>query len=351
MYFRGEAKKYDQPCTPTILRESEYDISFESQYYAKLAERFEGFPILAKLIKDCKGQDFYNLKVLGVFQHYGFNTRLLDVTKDENIAIYFASNSHFDENGYIYGFNEQTSKHIKTLDAQSIKRKMAIIQKYDQLEHTKVEDLFEKGAKIQDTISNNVIIDYNTVIKSEIGTGNDNLRLNRQRGAFLLFGNILDNDGYLTSEYAEPDFTIVNEIPSEEKFTKLIGLSFETVNMPISHVTLYPDDQDNMKIIAKYEELKLLHSRDEATFKRLFQNYIAKFFDKYEGNKPAGSEKDNNKQYWTDIRSMINEYSLQIILNRQLFYFVFREYADYAAYLNNKDHAQSSFKTLINTVY
>ena len=122
-YFRGESKDYgDTSCVPSIFRKKCYSLIFEQEYYQKLMDDFSEIAVVEKIKRDAEKKEYNYLKILGVLQHYGFSTRLLDISRSERIAKYFASSENFKDDGFVYCFNRDTTREIATPDSTSISR-------------------------------------------------------------------------------------------------------------------------------------------------------------------------------------------------------------------------------------
>ena len=85
-FYRGEAKKYND-VNASIFRD---DFLFNHE---------------GKYLNFLRGNDEVSLNALGKIQHYGGCTRLLDFSKDLNVALYMACCAHDCEDGYIYCYN------------------------------------------------------------------------------------------------------------------------------------------------------------------------------------------------------------------------------------------------------
>lgn len=88
LFYRGESKNFDTKLLPLIYRPGSKDESF--YYYdaiTNFAQEFQNLSSLSRLAK---------------MQHYCYFTRLLDLTSNPLVALYFACNKNKDENGYFY---------------------------------------------------------------------------------------------------------------------------------------------------------------------------------------------------------------------------------------------------------
>lgn len=94
--FRGEPKYYESYCKPNIARDGK-----------KFTRHQTGDNIITdQEIKSAllSSGNHNGNNIFFNTQHYGGHTRLLDVTTSQEVALFFACESNFDEDGYIYIF-------------------------------------------------------------------------------------------------------------------------------------------------------------------------------------------------------------------------------------------------------
>lgn len=325
-YYRGESEKYDE-IIPSILRGNhKVDLIIESEYYSYSSKSME--EVLKTVITN---DDEINVKTLGLLQHYGFKTRLIDITKNKDVATYFASSNKFDEVGYVYSLTNEEIIEIKNDDRVSVKRKIAFITKAKELNNIDIIEYFSKEEKVKTSISpktikDAVILDYSTIFTNK---QLENLRLNKQNGCFILLGNDIDSKNILTGtiNYKFLDNKIKSDpINFSSKLNNLYDLSEKGIN----HVNLFPDSDISIDLVAKYNEIFKLNRLGE------LENFVKdKFsYDKLDIN-------DNKYKVFVDfILNNLESLKQELSNNSNYFYLIFKEIVDYYNYYYNIDKEQ-----------
>lgn len=163
-FYRGEAKKYEE-VNASIFRD-EFLFNHEGEYLAFL-----------------RGEDDASLSTLGKIQHYGGCTRLLDFSRDLNVALYMACCAHDCEDGYIYCYNTNfiDNENDPICD---------IIKDYTFYNGSNLSEFLSKLAEkycksttdIVGILKKDYFLDF-SVLKDS------NLRIQRQSGLFLWMGD------------------------------------------------------------------------------------------------------------------------------------------------------------------
>ena len=166
LYFRGEAKKYEE-VNASIFRD-DFLLEHEGEY-------------LKNLIANENLEE--DLNSLGKIQHYGGSTRLLDFTKNFNVALYFACREYDNEDGYIYCYNTDSIDDENSAICKILADFSFLPSKNLQEE---LKSIANKHNKSLTTICNIVSKDY--FLDFDLLKEN-NLRMTRQDGLFLWMGD------------------------------------------------------------------------------------------------------------------------------------------------------------------
>ena len=193
-----------------------------------------------------------SLERLIKMQHYKLPTRLLDVTLNPLVALYFACNENFDEDGEIIVFYDYMQRHT-TVEARCL---IALSEYNGSSERQMLGFLTEKG------FSNLELANLTRITHIPIEAPRNNERIKRQRGAFVIVGIFGDNDG---NHFQKAIFNLkpllVREfndgiprsiiIPKDEKKQLLKELDA----LGINHAFLFPELEHQATYIRnKYEE-------------------------------------------------------------------------------------------------
>jgi hypothetical protein len=116
VFFRGQSK--DFPLIPSIARSIRKDSKRSDLDRPKHQDNFIRFE--AEMVQSAKLQEpeefanvIYPVNMLAKMQHYGLPTRLLDITENALVALFFACNKDFAHEGRVYCFKVE-QKNIRS---------------------------------------------------------------------------------------------------------------------------------------------------------------------------------------------------------------------------------------------
>lgn len=210
--------------------------------------------IYLKILSECSNEfdvNMAHIDVLSKMQHYGVHTRLLDITTNILVALYFACDSEKSKNedGCVYIFNP-SEKYIKQFDSDTISILSSIprFNKFDKnkllayadtytdryindIENFNKQDVVKRllhEIKREKPAFENIIVHDNLLNNYFLLPKKDNPRIIRQSGAFILCG---------LNEESPIDFSHKIIIPAGSKVPILEQLK----GFGISKATLHPE--------------------------------------------------------------------------------------------------------------
>jgi len=226
LFYRGQSGEY-KTFPPTIARDAGY-----AQNEAKIYE---------EAISMAKEEEFsglhFPIERLSKMQHYGFPTRLIDVTSNFLLALYFAveeiNNVSFG-NVYVYiaDGHDMESDQVQVLSLLATIPELSVdevIQKYEEL-----YDVTLSRSQVLEYCDKPVFMSYSESL------GKSNPRLHNQKGTFLICGNKVVDDG-ISSEIQSLDIYYpmdVIRIPYEYKERILNELDLK---YGINESIIYPE--------------------------------------------------------------------------------------------------------------
>jgi hypothetical protein len=236
-----------------------------------------------------------NIAFLARAQHYGYSSRLLDISYRKLTGIYFASSLYFDKDGKLYTYSHMNNKtadntvqfkylflYDPTVDdnRKSIKRKLLLLSNNSHkvinnpnfVDEVRVYEKIKSVNSVMEHLSEPVII----IDKNEFYEHNDSndIRYESQKGLFILYGNQSKN-GIITNEinYQSLSSNNLEYVRAEDKLVFLYKLSLNGVN----YVTIYPDDDKSHKINRLIKMLLVLNGMYSKNLNRNLNEYSTVF--------------------------------------------------------------------------
>ncbi|MGB6034901.1 MAG: FRG domain-containing protein [Cryomorphaceae bacterium] len=246
VFYRGHSNKKKYKLEPSLFRRDE-----DGDYLYKDNEHVLYRELLVSNSADFQS-DVYTLDSLVRMQHYSLPTRLLDITSNPLIALYFACKSSNDEEGEVIVFS-MNRKDVKYFDSD-VASCIANLARLPQIEKDKIdfeendfngqppvkrllhfireEKPFFEAAIIPD--------DLRKIICVKGKQSND--RISSQSGAFLLFGldSVFDEEG--TPEIKVSRITVSNKDAILEELD-LLNINESTVFPYIENSAKYVADK------------------------------------------------------------------------------------------------------------
>ena len=194
VFFRGQNRE-SYKLFPSLARK----INRSSEMYS----RFEYQMINAAKLQNPEEftKDIYPINMLARMQHYGIPTRLLDVSENALVGLYFSCLGSYDYDGALFTFIKE-SKEVHT--AYSLKANMLAIQyKFTEMTQTNIKHYWDVIKNESFIPTNESLREYDELeghIKSRlidpvfVLPEMSNERERRQQAAFIVFPNKLSNN-------------------------------------------------------------------------------------------------------------------------------------------------------------
>lgn len=249
--YRGQSN-FTWHLSPSVYRNNQFQ--FESIYVKELERiqpsEFDGYSNFDKLVK---------------MQHYGLPTRLLDVTLNPLVALYFACVDHPECDGAFYYFNTPTFWHDNwavQIVADYATDHKHYIKELILRERHRLQDYSSEDMIIQNSITHALGVPAHAVLPKS-----SNRRIQQQSGAFLLFGMSFKKlapheirPGYIP--YGELDIEkeehiapVIKKIRIPAKCKMLILEELDLLN--INEGFLFPELEYQAKKVAKHVQTKI----------------------------------------------------------------------------------------------
>ena len=176
-FFRGQSN-YDWRLIPSVYRDGLFD-----------SERILINEAIHKYPLEFNINDKFSTLVK--MQHFGLKTRLLDLTENPLVALYFSCNDNMDEDGSIYIFNNVIACYSYD---QIVETYMDFIFKFsgitsgesDLLAYFKNKEFYDMSRRRIENIED--LIDDLTLSGAFVYPKMDNVRIISQQGAFFMGG-------------------------------------------------------------------------------------------------------------------------------------------------------------------
>lgn len=243
LYFRGHAN-IEYQLTPSLAR---MEVDFICQTERALVE------ISINEIPRLFNKDMTPLNLLSCMQHYGIPTRLLDITKNPLVALYFACENEADKDGIVYVFKNNET--IDNIGNYPIDNAIADIYKIALTDFVPVVEFFDFAIKqyyfssqkyIMETKNDDEKVEYvkTSSVPRIVSAPYFFERQYMQKGSYILFPNVIDEKNIINkiADLKESSDMIVKKLiidkDSKEKILNDLNL------LGISTGTLFKDSAD-----------------------------------------------------------------------------------------------------------
>lgn len=100
--FRGESKKYDNPCQPSLFRRGspEFSMFDGSMHYE--CTRVSEWQRCVEIAEGNRLNIATDIEMMVIARHHNVDVRLLDWSSNPLVACWFAADGNIDEPGYLY---------------------------------------------------------------------------------------------------------------------------------------------------------------------------------------------------------------------------------------------------------
>lgn len=227
IFYRGQTKTYNT-ISASVARDEGHLLNEYKIYEDSILMKEDEFKDL-----------IYPIHRLAKLQHYGIPTRLIDVTTDPLIALFFAVNittANEHEDGYIYLYKQKAEQpNSKEINLLSL---LATLANYN-IEHIQLEYELTFGEEIsrEEVIS---LADRVSFVEQAKDLKDVNPRLSNQKGAFAICGNMVEGNTIRRELKTLDDVeaTAIIKIPYEYKASIKQELD---IKYSINETFIYPE--------------------------------------------------------------------------------------------------------------
>lgn len=248
--YRGQSN-YAWHLEPAVYRNNQFP--YESLYIKELERKnpseFVNQSNFDKLVK---------------MQHYGLPTRLLDVTFNPLVALYFACENHFDTDGAFYYFSTPTfweDNWAIQIVTDYIMEPTNYVDELIEQEFYRLPSVFQNPNDAKSTILHTLAVPAHAILPKYT-----NQRIQQQSGAFLLFGMSLQKPettsdskdyspnylsyGKLDKNQQDKICPVIKKIRIPAKYKQNILHELDLLN--INESFLFPELEHQSKTVVQY---------------------------------------------------------------------------------------------------
>ena len=164
--------------------------------------------------------DKYIYNQIATMQHFGYPTRLIDITENPLIALYFACDGNFEYDGEIFIYESEEDEILNFEDKK--------LRCLEQIPTNSFEDICKECNKLE--FCKKEIIKKSYIIQGVA----KNERINNQSGSFIFVG-ISNEEKYCKNEIKKPIMSIILDKTMKKGILEIL----EKLN--INGGTVYPD--------------------------------------------------------------------------------------------------------------
>lgn len=273
MLYRGMSNE-NHDVQPSIVRlyglkPRRYTFSKECKYCSEMLK-------LTFMKEACDKK--ISLKLLARMQHYGFTSRLIDVTFNEMIAIYMASNENYESTGKVIEFAHQDVRsknhytnilkryHYTSKMSNDVNQNLAAMNNLVGLKARKIKPIKQYSSEPVVVIDRSTFKNYSETY---------DIRYNAQDGAFIIFLNTRSNGGQYQFDSLDLQHTKAQKLKYRKVLSKnKLDVLFALASNGLTSCTVYPDSDISCginKIISKIRAISNKGSRQKCLMASLYE--------------------------------------------------------------------------------